>query len=400
MDYDCLISVLITGRLALKVLFINDVYTVGGATKALTELLLELRNRGIEVVVCTSIRDGFNSFLDKEGIENYADGHMGVMEPAPANRIKSILKYVIHKPMYYYRLYRAQRILEKKVDFSKIDIIHSNSARNDLGCLIHKKYNITHIMHIREFGIEDFDCRIYRKNYYEYLNAQCTRFLAVSDAVKAAWVDRGIDPDKIQTLYDGVDFSNFRIKENYNRNNSKLKLVIVGGICDTKGQYIAIEAISKLPEKIRRHVSLDIIGWSLPSYYDHIKKMISEYGVNECVNVLGARQDISNILYEYDIGLMCSKSEGFGRVTAEYMYVGLGVIAANTGASPELVDNKINGLIYDRDNPGDLADKIIRLYNNRDLLEVYGRKASKVARERFSSVQNACEVMEVYETIC
>ena len=64
----------------MRILFINDMYTVGGATMALKELLLRLKADGHEPIVCTSVHDSFNDFLDANGIQNLPDGHISVMD--------------------------------------------------------------------------------------------------------------------------------------------------------------------------------------------------------------------------------------------------------------------------------------------------------------------------------
>ena len=76
-----------------------------------------------------------------------------------------------------------------------------------------------------------------------------------------------------------------------------------------------------------------------------MKKFAVRHGIAGQINFLGPRTDVHSMLGNYQIGLMCSKSEGFGLVTAEYMHAKLGVIASNTGASPELIDNEITGLV-------------------------------------------------------
>ncbi len=384
----------------MKVLFINYVITIGGATLALKELLIELKNNGIEPIVCTSKRDDFNSFLDDNGIKNIVDGHREVMENVPKSKIKRIVKYLLHKPLYYIAQYRALRIIEKSINLKEIDIVHSNSVRSDLGCLIHEKYHIPHLMHIREFSIEHFWGRIYKKGYYDYLNANCNRFLAVSEAVRLAWISHGLDASKIQTLYDGVDFRNFKTKNRNTSTSENLRMVIVGAVYEEKGQHIAIEAINKLPKNIKDHVYLDIIGWrDSKRYCKYLDRMIAEYGLDNQVRFIGAIDDVGRILSDYDIGLMCSKAEGFGRVTVEYMYAGLAVIAANTGATHELITDDVEGLIFERDEYEDLVEKIVSLYKKRELVLTYGLNAHNKAKEHFANYTTVDEVSKVYNNL-
>ena len=164
-------------------------------------------------------------------------------------------------------------------------------------------------------------------------------------------------------------------------------------------QHIAVQALGALPEEIRRYVTLDIIGWDDPVYRAKLERMIHALHLEQQVRFLGTRDDIGQLLAGYNIGLMCSKSEGFGRVTAEYMYAGLGVIAADTGASPELVCNGKTGLIYRRDDPKSLADRITQLYRDPALLGRLSRNAHRAAKRRFYAEINYQKTLEVYRKV-
>ena len=126
---------------------------------------------------------------------------------------------------------------------------------------------------------------------------------------------------------------------------------------------------------------------------------IRKLGIDNQIRFLGERKDVCNILANYNIGLNCSKSEGFGRITVEYMYSGLGVIASNCEANPELVSDGISGMLFERDNPQELADKIVYFYRNPALLEKQGIQAHEFVCNRFSANRNYEEIMNVYQEL-
>lgn len=383
----------------MRVLFISDEYSVGGAAKALGEVVLHLKEFGIEAIVCTSQRDELSEFLDSNGIANIADGHLGVMSPRFHKwRLRKPLVFLYRKWICYTTNQKAIKYIKKNVDMKSIDLIHTNSARNDIGCYLHRRYKIPHIIHLREFGQEDFDLWIYRYRYYKYISRNSNKILAVSQAVRNAWVTRGVDAKKCITLYDGIDIKNIAVKDKYD-NDVTLRIVFVGGVCETKGQNIAIEAMGLLPDEIKNNIFLDFVGWIDTYYILQLQERIVELGLTNTINFLGRRDDIGNILQEYDIGLNCSKCEGFGRVTAEYMYAGLGVVATDTGASPELIQDGYSGRIFRRDSVQELTDCIVDYYYNRELISEYGRNAHQEANERFSSMRNINDILNVYRSI-
>ena len=341
----------------MRVLYITDPGVVGGATRALIEMTYELKKIGVEPVVCTSSYSELNDILNGMKIENYAIGHMSAMNTKSPYKWKRPIKYPYECLKYYLSIPKAIKNIKKNIDIKSIDIIHTNSARNDIGCILNRMYNVPHIMHIREFGYEDFDCCTYRYKYNKYISKYTNRFLAISKAVAKSWISRGV--------------------------------------CEAKGQYYAIEALSYLPEQIKKNVYLDIAGWDDPKYLKKLEKLIKECELESQVKFLGARNDLYEIYKEYDVGLTCSRAEGFGRVTAEYMYAGLCVIGSNTGATPELIEDNKDGLIYDYQNIHELARCIERIYNDRELLRCLSENGKKSAI-KFSSTRNAKEIYEVY----
>lgn len=384
-----------------RVLFINDEYSVGGAAKALGELVLELRKHGIESIVCTSYQDDFTQFLNSKGIKNIQDGHLGVMtvKHRTGKRIKDFKEYIYNKMRFLWRRHRAILYLEKNIDFSEINIIHTNSARNDIGCYLSKKYHIPHIVHLREFGEQDFDCITLRKNYCEYINRHSDLVVAVSKAVLASWRKKGIAEKQSKVLYDGVDFGGITYIEKTKNHPERLKIVFTGGICETKGQHIAIEALSLLPDEVKKNVTMDFVGWADEVYLKKLQDTISMHQLDKNVCFLGKRDDIIELLQKYDLGVMCSKSEGFGRVTVEYMYAGLGIIVPRAGACVELIKEQWSGLFFDRNNPKELAGKIMYYYYHRDKIVEYGEHAHHVACEKYSAELNAENVIKEYKKL-
>jgi glycosyltransferase involved in cell wall biosynthesis len=97
--------------------------------------------------------------------------------------------------------------------------------------------------------------------------------------------------------------------------------------------------------------------------------------------------------------LMCSRSEAFGRVTVEAMKLGLPVIGADRGGTPELVRDRETGLLYPHGDPSALAERIDRLYRDRELRERLGSDARKWAWATFSVRRHTQDVMEILAEI-
>ena len=128
-----------------------------------------------------------------------------------------------------------------------------------------------------------------------------------------------------------------------------------------------------------------------------MERLIKKYQLGETVHFCGYCDRIPEKLSEYDIGVICSRAEGFGRVTVEYMAAGLAVIASDRGANTELIEDGRTGLLYRYGEPGDLAEKIRFLIKNRDTCSRIARAGEVNVKNRFTTERNVKEIYNVYE---
>ena len=385
----------------MRVVYIIDSIVGGGAPKSLIEMVCELKRLyNVDPVVLTSQNNGFNKTLDKYGIENYAVGHGSFMVGSPEKKWKKPFKWLILYMEYHLKHRSSIEKSLKLIDWEKVDLIHSNSVRTDLGIELARITKKRCICHVREFAELDYNCWSYKASYIDYLNRGVDGFIAVSDSVKNYWISKGLTKEKIEVVYNGVDNRQIQRVDHSNWEEEKcLKLVIVGEVIKNKGQLQAALAISLLPESIRKNIILSVIGTVSTKNERRLREVFLMAGIPENIRVLGMRNDVYECLKNYHIGLMCSKAEAFGRVTAEYMHAGLAVIASNTGANPVLVKDNETGLIYDKNKTEDLSNKIERLFYDRRLMISIAQKGHDVAKKKYTCTINAERVYECYRYV-
>lgn len=380
----------------MNVIYILDPNTVGGATKSFVEIVTILKKEyNVNPYVCTGGYTELNEYLKKNDINAFDDGHIATMQ-VYANNETLKWKHKL-KRTYKYRTQNAVERIERNIPLDEIDLIHTNSARNDIGCVLSKKKSIPHIMHIREFGVEFEDCEFLRDNYYKFINRGTTRFLTVSNAVRDSWIKKGLDSNKVKTVYNGIDGSD--VNRASFINSDVLKMIVAGGVISAKGQHQIIEAMALLPESIKHKLYLDIYGWGTKKYIDDILDRAKDLKLEKQIVYKGSVDSIHGLLSDYQIGFTCSKAEGFGRVTAEYMHAGLGVIVSDTGANKELIQHEKNGLVYKWNNYESLAEQIERFYNDRQLLSLCGGNAFRDAKEKYTVDNNVKNIYEHYKKV-
>ena len=88
--------------------------------------------------------------------------------------------------------------------------------------------------------------------------------------------------------------------------------------------------------------------------------------------------------------------ETFGLVGAEAMSHGVPVVAARIGALANLVDDGVNGLFFEPGNSTDLAVKMKRLWEDRDLCRQFGRAARQKALAEWTVDKYFERLMSLY----
>ena len=369
-----------------------------GASHSLFQMVSELLKMdcSMKVSVVLTKKSELAQAYSKLGCDVYQIPYRPFMTGMPKEKWKWMIRYPQRGLEYLFGRWYGIRVLEKKLDVNSVDIIHSNSSREDFGALLAQKYSKPLFWHIREYGDYDFQCYSYRKDNINLMNQVACQCIAISDAVRNHWIKKGILPEKIKRIYNGVD-STVSKKDTYGiAADQPVRFVMMGSIGETKGQLQVVEAAGLLHMHGKTGFSVDIIGSGNKKYLKEMETRITMLGLSSVICMKGYQRDFYQNLAKYDCGLMCSRSEGFGRVTAEYMMAGLPVIASNAGANPELIKSGENGFLHRLNDVEDLAEKMLEIMTDSELRERLGRKAAERAVIEFSSAKNAKQIYQLY----
>lgn len=184
---------------------------------------------------------------------------------------------------------------------------------------------------------------------------------------------------KIDTLHDGVDLIKF--KNNKIIENSTPLLTYCGSLSKSKGIDLIINSA-----KYIKNVEFLIIG-GLKVDVDHYKKIANDNGVKN-INFIGQvnYSDVPNLLNKSDILLLPSsakniKSRNYTSAMKlfEYMSIGKPIIASNIPSNTEILENNLNCLLFEPDNPKSMVEKINTLINDKELNKKITKNSSKLA---------------------
>jgi glycosyltransferase involved in cell wall biosynthesis len=133
-----------------------------------------------------------------------------------------------------------------------------------------------------------------------------------------------------------------------------------------------------------------------PEYLDLLKQTASNLGVESRVRMLGARNDVREIMQALDLLVINSSVEPFGLVAVEAMACGTPVLASATGGLNEIIEHEKDGWLVPLSDQESLASAIIQLSRQPLLRTRLAAAGQKKAAASFNAARFMKELEEFY----
>lgn len=371
----------------MRILTIANYSLLYGANRSMMTVLEYLKQKGHELLVLLPSEGPICAELKNKGIE-----YKVVRFYSAFLYLKFIPKHIIVPALAVIDIFMFPYLVRLSKRFNP-DVVYSNTSAENIGILISKALKIKHVSHIREFMSLDHGAFFVfgRKAKKRYINMS-DRVIFVSKAV-ADYVQMG-EPlqAKHRVIFNGVSAANQEITKR--PLPTEINFGVVGVLQESKGHHLAIEYFSQAVKKYPS-AKLHIFGEGYGFYEKRLKSLVEQYNLHQKVIFHGFVADTNHIYQQIDVLCMFSRSEGFGRVTAEAMLRGIPVIGLNTGGTTELVENDISGyLVSDYQSFEDAVGKLFA--NETNYNEV--RFNSYHRAKSLFSVEKYCKAVEEFIT--
>lgn len=297
-------------------------------------------------------------------------------------------------------------ILRYALDSLTLDVMHHPfTVLNPRGLAIPSVltfHDMQHVFHPEFFS----QFELWRRNRSYRISAEeADGIIAVSGHVKSSLTDQyDIAPEKIDVVHTGYG-DEFRVIDDaellagigYKYGLNKPFILYPAATWPHKNHLNLLAAIKILKERNLFSGQLVLTGAAMDRRAA-VTQEIARLGLGDSVRMLGYIS-AKDMPYLYNLAKMLifpSLFEGFGIPLVEAMACCCPIVCSNITSLPEVVGDA--GVLFDPYSADDMAEKIIRVWNDSDLRDEMKKKGLKRVG-LFAWENTACKTKLVYEKV-
>jgi L-malate glycosyltransferase len=333
-------------------------FNIGGAETLVLGLAQALRDEGFDPIAI-AVRSGgpLEERFAKAQIETCVSGRTGF----PCIDLPGIK--------------RLANILKEK----RVQVLHChNRLAHIYGAFAAKIAGVPVVVCTRHSALTDG--RPQKAHVLERIAKHLTdHFIAVSENVRQLAAELGrIAGERSCVIHNGIDTSRFTPATSATKGPPTL--ICVARLDPVKSHGLLLRSVASLRSN-GIELGLKIVGDG-PTR-QNIEEQIAELHLQDCVETLGARSDVAELLAAADIFVLPSKSEGLPMTIIEAMACGLPVVASDVGGVSELVRPNLSGFLVQAENENAMTEALEKIVTDRDLRQRMGTAGRDIATAQF-----------------
>ena len=218
------------------------------------------------------------------------------------------------------------------------------------------------------------------------------RVVANCEEVRRQLIAEGVAPDKVVTLYNGLDRGRVEPPAGVARAELLARLglpgdvarrfvTVVANLREVKDHATFLRAAAQVL-RAAPHVSFVLAGEG-PEAAD-LRALSAGLGLGGATYFLGRCQEVASLLAVSDVCVLSSRSEGFSNAILEYMAAGRPVVATDVGGAREAVVEGETGYLVPAGDDRAMAERLITLLRDPARAQAVGQRGRAVIEQRFS----------------
>ncbi|MCX6136424.1 MAG: glycosyltransferase family 4 protein [Ignavibacteriales bacterium] len=235
--------------------------------------------------------------------------------------------------------------------------------------------------------LNDFPFRVQTKR----LLLQYGDFVSLSKAISANLRDRGVPPERIHHIPNSV----FEAPQCEPEQHTRHAVLFIGNVTNDplqKGLDILMQAWKTVVEKLPRS-RLTIVG---AGDFSGFRAMAGELKILEYVSFAGVSVDLSSLFSSHNIFVLPSRYEGMSNALLEAMSFGKACVVSTVSGSDDLIENHVTGIKVEPRNAAALADALLILLQNPEMVQTLGTSAQHYVRTHHSPASISEQYLRLY----
>jgi len=368
----------------IKVLHIIASPVIGGAER----LLLELSNKIDRTRITIILGLFFDEAYGGSDMWNEASKTGLTVEPI---RIK--------------KWYGLMQIIDliKIIRRHQPDIIHSHGYKtNILGLFLSLVFHIPIVTTFHGWLQENTQDKIIAR-FSLTLIRYFDRVIAVSQQIKNGLKELGVSTQRIEVIHnipvasEPVDSQKIHAMRDELGIPEYVKLIgFIGRLEYVKGCHIFLETASIV---LKRHPDVYFLVVGDGTEKENLIKQAARCTLGERIRFTGFRNDVSVMFSLFDLYVLSSLNEGIPLTILEAMSYGVPVVATSVGGVPEVIKDKVNGLLVAPNDPIALANGISESLSNFNESRIRAERAKSLIESEYQVNEWSQKISHIYEEI-
>lgn len=224
---------------------------------------------------------------------------------------------------------------------------------------------------------------------YKYSHPDITNIISVSKAVETIFETILPKKEHLITIYDAIDVKKFSAKINKNLLHTEFQLApetkIIGniaGLTNQKDIFTFMDSAKKIKEKNNNKIPLKFFIIGDGALKNELITYSKLKGLENDVIFTGFRNDVPDLLPEFNVFLITSLTEGLPLTIYEAMACKIPIVATAAGGIPEVILNEETGFVCALKDSDMLSERVLQILNDKEITEKIKNNAFELVRKK------------------
>jgi glycosyltransferase involved in cell wall biosynthesis len=241
-----------------------------------------------------------------------------------------------------------------------------------------------------------------------WFGRRLARIIAISAFIRDDLIRRGVAPEEVVLIRDGIDPARVRVTLDPQSLRSRLGIAttsrvigIVGNLKRWKGQHVFLEAMIRILPEYPEVLGL-VVGSPVEApYVAELQDILRRHSLEKRVLFVGYQQHSIDFMALMDVVVHASvEPEPFGIVITEAMALGKPVIATAHGGPVEIVADGISGFLTPAGDAEVLAERIRQLLDQPEVARKFGEAGRMRFEQEFVINSGVRRLESLYGELC